>query len=346
MNGLQRVMAALRGERTDTPAIMLHNFMPAAREAGISMREYRRSARAVARTFIQAVETYQYDGIVVDVDTATLAQAVGVPVDLPDNEPARCRSGCLEELVQVNQLAPPDVLAHERVQVWLDAVRALRAYFGDEIAIRGNADQAPFSLASMMRGPELWMMDLLDEPNRPSVLALLDYCTEATCQFVRAMRQAGAHLTSNGDSPAGPAMISPDMYRTFALPFERRVVAAAHEVGLPYMLHICGDTGPILRDMVHSGADALELDYKTDVALAREALRDRATFVGNIDPSGVLAHGSVADVERKTRELLDQFAGNPRFMLNAGCALPATTPAENIHTLIRTARVRGWGFQP
>lgn len=338
MNGYERTLAALSGQQPDTIPVMLHNFMPAAREAGYSMRAYRLNAAAIANSFIQAVETYEYDAIVVDVDTATLAEAVGVPVELPENQPARCLSGCISDLQQVRDLPPPDIASHPRVQIWLEAVRKLFLYFGEEVAIRGNADQAPFSLASMMRSPAAWMIDLTDEANRPQIDQLLAYCTEATSQFVRLMAKAGAHLTSNGDSPAGPAMISPEMYRTYALPFEQQVAGVAHEAGLPYILHICGNTEPILDDMVATGADALEIDYKTNVQAARSALDGRATFVGNIDPSGVLARGSVEDVERATRELLAQFADTPRFILNAGCALPATTPAENIHAMIQTAR--------
>jgi uroporphyrinogen decarboxylase len=107
---------------------------------------------------------------------------------------------------------------------------------------------------------------------------------------------------------------------------------------MPYILHICGNTGAILADMVETGADGLELDYKTDAQLARRTLGVRVTFIGNIDPSGVLARGTVRDVERKTRELLELFEGTSRFILNAGCALPATTPAENVHAMIRVAR--------
>ena len=216
------------------------------------MRSYRSDPQAIADTFIQAVETYQYDGIVVDVDTATLAEAVGVPVDLPENEPARCRAGCIDALQQIPDLPPPNIAASDRACIWLEAVRQLRDYFGDEILIRGNADQAPFSLASMMRTPATWMMDLLDEPNRPYVFQLLEYCTQATCEFVRLMREFGAHMTSNGDSPAGPTMISPEMYRRYALPYEQQVVATAHRLSLPYILHICGNTQSILADMVES----------------------------------------------------------------------------------------------
>lgn len=341
MNGYQRIMAALQGRQPDGVPIMLHNFMPAAREAGYSMRTYRGSAAAIADTFIRAVERYKYDGIVVDVDTATLAEAVGVPVDFPEDEPARCRTGCLSDLREVSDLPPPDIGANPRVQIWAEAVQRLSLHFGDEILVRGNADQAPFSLASMMRTPANWMMDLMDEQNRPCVFQLLEHCTEATCQFVRLMARAGAHVTSNGDSPAGPEMISPEMYATFALPYEQRVAAAAHECGLPYILHICGNTEPILPDMMRAGAEGLELDYKTDVRAVRKMLEGRATFIGNIDPSGVLARGSVVEVKERTEALLALFAHHPRFILNAGCALPASTPGENVRAMIDTARRHG-----
>jgi len=73
-------------------------------------------------------------------------------------------------------------------------------------------------------------------------------------------------------------------------------------------------------------------------------MKGRMCFVGNIDPSGVLAMGSVEDVRRRTAKLLDVFADNPRFILNAGCALPATTPSENIEAMIAVARKKGSGL--
>ena len=39
MNGYQRVMAVLRGELPDRVPVCLHNFLPAAREAGIPLEQ-------------------------------------------------------------------------------------------------------------------------------------------------------------------------------------------------------------------------------------------------------------------------------------------------------------------
>ncbi|MCC6397503.1 MAG: methylcobamide--CoM methyltransferase, partial [Bacteroidetes bacterium] len=87
-----------------------------------------------------------------------------------------------------------------------------------------------------------------------------------------------------------------------------------------------------------TGADGLDIDYKTDVTRAHEVMQHRTVFVGNIDPSGVLALGSPENVASSVSQLLHVFADTPRFVLNAGCALPPGTPSENIRMLMSTAR--------
>jgi uroporphyrinogen decarboxylase len=342
MNGYQRIMAAFHGRRPDTVPVMLHNFMMAAREAGFTMSQFRREPDVIARSFIDAVERYRYDGIIVDIDTVTLAGAAGVPVDFPEHEPARVRGARLRTLEGVRDLEPIDIARYPGVNVWLEAVTRLKHHFGDEVLIRGNCDQCPFTLASMIRGMDEWLMDLLDRDNHENVHALLEYATGITLQFIRLMTGTGCHMLSNGDSVAGPELVSPAIYRAFALPYARRIVDAAHSEGLPYVLHICGNTASIIDDMIATSSDGLELDYKTDSVLARDRLSDRCVFIGNIDPSGVLALGTPELVERRTHDLLTVFAQTARFVLNAGCAIPPTTPSENIEAMIRVAR----SFQP
>ncbi len=337
MNGHQRITAALKGEKPDKIPIMLHNFMMVAREAGLSMRQYRENPREIARAFIESVEKYGYDGVLIDIDTVTLAGACGVKVDFPEDDPARSHLGNLTNYSDFGELRIPDLSSYPYSANWLEAVRLIKDHFGNEIYVRGNCDQAPFSLASMIRGTENWMLDFyMTEENL--VRELLDYCTEVSIQFINLMAQTGCDMVSNGDSPAGPDMISPDLYERFALPYEKKVIESAHDKGLPYVLHICGNTDTILSQMIESGADGLELDYKTDVKRAFELMNDNCTFLGNVDPSGILALGTVDQVRQATTSLLEVFSQTNRFILNSGCALPPSTPAENIREFIKTAR--------
>lgn len=337
MNGYERITAALNDEKPDRIPVMLHNFLMAARERGVTMEQYRNNPKVITETFIAAVDKYQYDGILIDIDTVTLAGAVGVKVDFPVDDAARSHVGNILNLEDVVHLKPARVENYKYIQVWLEAVRLLKDYYKDEIYIRGNCDQAPFSLASMMRGAQTWMIDLMigDEEH---VNLLLEYCTDASTQFINLMSQTGCDMVSNGDSPAGPEMISAEMYLKYAMPYEKRIVDAAHKVEKAYALHICGNTDTILEYMMMTGADAFELDYKTDIRKIYNAIHKTTTFIGNIDPSGVLALGTVDDVQKKTLEVLTLYKNSNRFILNAGCAIPPDTPSENLKMMIDTAR--------
>ena len=335
MNGYERIKSALEGRQPDRTPVMLHNFMMAAYEAGYTMQEFREDPIKIAESFIKSVEKYEYDGIMIDIDTVTLAGAVGVPIDFPVNEPARSHLGCLSSLSDIDKLPPIIIENYKYVQIWLEAVRLLKEYFKNEIYIRGNCDQDPFSIASMMRTPQEWYTDLIGD--KQNAHKLLNYCTDITCQFIDLMAETGSDMLSNGDSPAGPDLISPEMYATFAMPYEKIVVENAHKHGRPYALHICGNTDSILEQMLKTGTDALELDYKTDAQKARDVFNEKVTFIGNIDPSGILARGSIEEVRGKTLEIVTIFANSPRFILNAGCAIPSTTPPENIFEMIKVA---------
>jgi len=336
MTGKQRVTKAVKGEWPDIRPVMLHNFMMAAKEEGLSMKQFREDPVKAANAFIHATEKYDLDTVLIDIDTVTLAGAVGVTVDFPEHEPARIHNPALSSLNELHDLGVPDISRDPRVQIWVEICHLVKKYFKDEKYIRGNCDQAPFSLASMMRGMEVWLTELMVRNEK--VFHLLDYTTEVCKQFIQLIAETGVDMVSNGDSTAGPEMISPEMYREFAFPYEKKVVDFAHNLDLPYTLHICGDTGLIVEDMLNTGADALELDYKTDINSVLRIAEEGKTFIGNIDPTGVICFGSEDLVTEKVKELMNVFKSSPGFILNAGCAIPAETPEENIYKLVETAR--------
>ncbi len=336
MNGYERIVASLKGEMPDQRPIMLHSFMTAAKDAGYSIRQYREDPEIAAKCHIQFIEKYQVDGILFDVDTALIAGAVGVPVDFPEDEPARTHHPLLHTLEEVETLADIDISKNIRVQHSMETIRILKKYFKNEIFVRGNCDQAPFSLACSIRTPAEFMMDLM--MNEDDSIRLLEYSSRICSQLITLMANAGADMVSNGDSPAGPSMISPEMYEQFAMPYEQKMADAAHAANVPYLLHICGNADVILDKMATLNIDAVELDYKTPIANIHSQLGNKMSLYGTIDPSAVFALGTPEMVVRETIQLLELYKGNPRFVIGAGCALPPITPELNIRTFIETVR--------
>ena len=333
MNGFERIKSALNGIMPDRRPVMLHNFMLAAKEAGYTMKQYREDPEIAAKCHIQFVEKYGVDGILFDVDTALVAGSVGIPVDYPDDAPACTHEMLLRSIDEVDILQEVDIEKNRRIQHSLEAVKILKKYFKDEVFVRGNCDQAPFSLACSIRTPAQFMLDLMT--NEGKAWQLIEYSTRICTQFVRLMAGAGADMISNGDSPAGPSMISPAMYKQFAYPFEKAMMEESHVQGVPYLLHICGNTDKILDQISVMELDAVELDYKTSIEKIYSCFHNRTTLFGTIDPSGVIALGTPDEVRCEARKILEAYRDNPRLVIGAGCAIPPTAPEENIRMIIR-----------
>lgn len=218
----------------------------------------------MAEAHIVSQEKYGYDGCVIDFDDATIAEAVGAKVIFRDDEPAIVdeQQPVLKDLRDVYDMPIPDPMSSGRLSVWLEATERLVEAIGDHVFVMGRADQGPFSIACLLRGTTQFMMDLLTED--PKLIAdVLDYCRRISAVFAKAQKDAGAHATSIGDAFAGPNLISPDMYRQFAFEPERKLVEEVQDYGIPFSVHICGDTTGIIGDMGRTGARILEVDWET-----------------------------------------------------------------------------------
>ena len=193
----------------------------------------------------------------------------------------------------------------------------------------------------MVRGIEDFLMELASDPDNPAIGRLLEVCYQSHLAVHRALARAGAHFTSLGESLAGPDVVSPAMFRRFARPHEERLVKELAAQGIFTVIHICGDTSRILDDLARYEFCGFELDYKTGAARAKSSAGAAHVLFGNLDPSGVIARGTPAAIREKTRELMAVWKPGGLFVLNAGCAIPANTPAENICALVAAAREEG-----
>jgi len=331
----------MRGEIPDRVPVCLHNFLMAAREAAIPMEKYRANPEAIASAHLMAVEKYRYDCILIDTDTTMLAEAMGAKSICAPDGLGRIVAPAIQSLEEVGKLKVVNPETDGRIPALIEATRLICQQVGNEIAIRANADQAAFGLACLVRGIEDFLVDLVLNPDNPALQQLLEICYQSHLAVHRALFKAGAHFTSMGDSLAGPDVTSPRMFERFALPYQMRLVKDLAGEGIFVVIHICGDTTKILDDLADYDPCGFELDYKTDARQAKQTVGPRHVLFGNIDPSGIIALGTPEEVRECTRQLLAVWKPGGRFVLNAGCAIPPSTPPENIRAMIDTAREEG-----
>ncbi len=342
LTSVERCRTVLAGGVPDCVPVCLLNFMPAAAQAGLSLREYCTDGDAMAEAHIAAWERFGHDMIDLENGVAALAGAVGCGVDFEsDTSPPWVVAPALERIEDVDRLRPIDPARDGMLPELLKATRLISARLGERAFLLAEADQGPFSLATQIVGVEALLMALTDPDKEGLVRRLLDYATQQVITYARALLEAGAHMTGMGDSIAGPDVCSPALYRRFAWPYERRVVEALGADSAMIGLHICGDATTILEDMVGTGSQLLAVDHKVDRAAAKAATRGSTTLIGTVDSSGVLARGTPDDVRAAARSDLDLLAEGGGFILAPGCALPYDTPEANIRALVETAQTDG-----
>jgi uroporphyrinogen decarboxylase len=237
----------------------------------------------------------------------------------------------------VEHIDPKKLQSDERIQLYLEAIRLIRRKIGGQLFLRANADQGPFSLAVAVCGLTNMMMALTDQDKTELIFQLLERCYDVHFAFHLMVKDAGADMTSFGDSMGSPDLISPAMYRRFVAPFHKRLVADLAREGVQTVCHICGKTDMILQPWSEHGFSGVEIDYKTNIAQAAKTMQDKSVVFGIVDPSGVFCRGDETTVIENTRSVLDCFP-HGGLVIGAGCALPAETSSENIRTFVQAVR--------
>jgi uroporphyrinogen decarboxylase len=62
--------------------------------------------------------------------------------------------------------------------------------------------------------------------------------------------------------------------------------------------------------------------------------------LGNID-TGILAMGTHEHVDAACKALIEVWKPDSGFILGPGCAMGSTTPADNMHALVESAKKYG-----
>jgi uroporphyrinogen decarboxylase len=342
MNSIERTLATLQHKLPDRVPVDLHNFLVTARMMEVdSYADFFRDGEAMAEGQVKAWRRFGHDVLLVENGTAALAEACGVQVTYEEDTAPVALEPAIKSLDEVDKLEVPDPYKHPLLAEMLKATRLVVEEIGDQAFIIGRADQGPFSLATQIRGMQNFMMDLALGEQPEKIHQLLDFCREVCMRYALAQVEQGAHCTSVGESSSGPDVIAPAMYRAYAQKYGKKLAYDLKAKGVMLAYHICGNSTPIIADMVDTGSTIIEIDQKADMQTCKDAARGKATLLGPIDPSGILARATPEVVTEKCREALEILAPGGGLILGPGCALPATTPDENLDALIEAAKRYG-----
>jgi len=302
-----------------------------ARFSGIPLKTLIYDAEAMVKAQIEAQKAVDHDALFAYIDALYIPEAFGCGIGFLSSGAADAMPLDLQSESDVDALAVPDVRRDGRLPLMLRVAERLVRIPSREVPVL-TLVEGPFTNCARMLGTERMMRAVMK--NKALVEGLLEKVGKLLSRFGQALEKVGVDGLIIADPVGSSTMVSRKLYGEMVFPHLQRVIKSLQ---MPVILHVCGDTDPILDMMAETGAKILSLDQCMDLARAKERLGGRCGIGGNVDPINALLLGTVEDVKRETLRCLQQ-GGTRGYVLMAGCAVPPRTPMENLKAMIETAR--------
>jgi uroporphyrinogen decarboxylase len=92
--------------------------------------------------------------------------------------------------------------------------------------------------------------------------------------------------------------------------------------------------GQWLEDMAAVGADALGLDWSTEMSNARTRVGNRVALQGNLDPNVLFAHP--AAIRAEVARILESYGSGPGHVFNLGHGISQFTNPDHVTAFVES----------
>ncbi|NKB68387.1 MAG: uroporphyrinogen decarboxylase [Candidatus Latescibacteria bacterium] len=325
---------AAQGERTErTPVWLMRQagrtdpaYLALKEKAGLPLEELFRHPELAARISLLP-RRLGIDAIIFFQDILTPLTPMGAHFVFA---PGPVLADKLDKPEQIDALQPYEVAPHlgfvgetlARLQDELAGSLPVLGFAGAPLTLaffilegRSFGDAAPATFDFIQRHPE-------------TTHRLLDKLTDQTIRYLQYQARAGATAVQLFESAA--FLLTPQLYREFALPYQQRIFAALK--GEVTTIQFARDW-PRLDDLAAAGADIISLPSSISVDQARAQLGPDQVFQGNLD-NQLLAQGPLEEISRQAVACVR--AGQQRgHIFNLDHGLLRHTPYEHILHLVR-----------
>ena len=126
-------------------------------------------------------------------------------------------------------------------------------------------------------------------------------------------------------------LISPDHIRKYVLPWHKKIAKLAHDNGLLYILHTCGNVDEIMEDLIEDVRIDAKHSFQDKILPVGEFKRrygDRVGVLGGVDVDK-MCRSSEEEIRSYVRGILDECMPGGRYALGTGNSVANYIPIEN-----------------
>ncbi|MFW1676565.1 uroporphyrinogen decarboxylase [Pontibacter sp. JAM-7] len=319
-----RFLRALLRQPVDaTPVWMM-------RQAGRYLPEYRET-RAQAGDFlslcknkelacevtIQPLERYDLDAAILFSDILTIPDAMGLGLYFETGEGPRFKKIIRTEQ-DVAELPVPK--AASDLDYVMNAVKEIRRTLNGRVPLIGFSG-SPWTLATYMveggSSKDFRHIKKMMYATPEVMHALLDKLAQSVTDYLNEQIRCGAQAVQIFDTWGGA--LSGPCYQEFSLKYMKQIVDGLireHDGRQVPVILFTKNGGQWLEVMAEAGADALGLDWTTDIGNARSRVGDNVALQGNMDPSVLYAPAN--RIEQEVGYILERFGNGSGHVFNLG----------------------------
>ncbi len=327
----ERIMKLFAGEEVDRPPCfsgMGNVTTEGLKSFGYKFAALHSNAKMMSDAAASTYKLFGFESVVVPFDLCVEAEALGCEVNvyahLEDILYPTIKKKLIHNEEEMEISIPSGIENRGRVPLMREAIALAKQNVGNEVPV-GSYVLGPFTLA----GQIMELNDLLKlsfkKPDK--VGKLLDLLADAISVVAKEYEKAGADYITVREMGATSDVLSPRVFKNLIMPYLKKII---EKLTVPSVLHICGKTNDIVPFMLETGARAISVDQKNDIAESRKKVGKEGLLFGNYDPYNVLVAGT-PDLVRQT---MKKCMNDGVSAVWPGCDIWPTVPPENIQAMM------------
>lgn len=311
----------------------------ATRERAGSFLALAKSPALATEVTLQPLDRFPLDAAILFSDILTVPDAMGLGLYFAEGEGPKFERTVRDD-ASLAALRMPDPAVELRYVV--DAVAEIRRSLNGRVPLIGFSG-SPFTLACYMiegGGSDDFANVKRMLYQRPDLLhRLLAMNAQAVTSYLNAQIAAGAQAVMIFDTWGGA--LAAAAYEQFSLRYMtdvvRGLVRERDGRRVPSIVFTKGG-GIWLEKIAACGADAVGLDWTTDLGEARRRVGDRVALQGNLDPAVLLT--DPATVAREAEAALRAYGHGSGHVFNLGHGITPQAKPDNVMALVETVRTK------
>lgn len=317
MNKRERLEATIAGDVTDRVPVALWRHFPGDDER----------AADLARSAIEFQRTYDWDFVKITPASSYAIADYGVQ-DVWEGNLEGTRhytKHAVARSLDWTDLRPSDP-GRGALGRMLECVQMVGGEFQNEVPVIQTIF-SPLAQAKNIAGRELLLRHLRTEPDR--VRSGLSTITETTLRFIESLRRLPIDGIFYAIQHASYDVMSEDEYKTFGLPYDKKILEALPSHWWLNVLHLHGDA-PMFKFAPEYNVQVINWhDRATEPTLAQGKTVFNGAVCGGLAQWEHLHNGTPATIRDAAREAMEA-THHRRFILSTGCVSMITTPLSNL----------------